>query len=107
MDATSLEGTMGSRLSDLAMRQARRIASERDYEAARALLVHELQEPGWTRAHERIDALIWALREYESCLLTREINMVVEWAEFVFVPALEPGDTRPRRRWQDVLAHSR
>jgi hypothetical protein len=94
---------MGSRLSAAGLRLARRIATERDYEAARTLLAHELQEPGWTRAHERIDALIWALREYESSLLTREINMAIEWAEFVFVPALETGDTRPRRRWNDAL----
>jgi hypothetical protein len=89
------------------LRRARRIASERDYEAARTLLAHELQEPGWTRAHERIDALIWALREYESSLLTRDINLAVEWAECVFVPALEPGDARPRRRWSDALPGAR
>lgn len=94
---------MGSRLSGLGWRLARRIGNERDYQAARERLAHELLEPGWTRAHERIDALIWALRQYESSILTREIDMAVEWAEFVFVPALEPGDPRPRRRWSDPV----
>jgi len=91
---------MGSRVFRTLTRKARPILSGRDYDNARRGLADALQQPGWIREDERIDALIMALAEFETRYTAREPQLAVEWAECVFVPAIEPP-AGPRRRWSD------
>lgn len=96
---------MGSRLAVGTPYQARPILNTRDYDHARRRLSEALGLPGWLRDEERIEALSLALSAFERRILAREPQVSVEWAECVFIPALQDGDC-PRRRWSDPHPHS-
>jgi hypothetical protein len=96
---------MGSRVLDalaplLRHGRARPIMNGRDYDVARTRLAEAVGQPGWMQEASRIEALAVAINEFESRYVTREVELAVEWAECVFVPALEDAG-RPRRRWSD------
>lgn len=91
---------MGSRQFGSIARKARPILNGRDYDSAKKRLVEALRQPGWVREDDRIDALMVALIEFEKRYVTRDLQLAVEWAECVFVPALDNADV-PRRRWSD------
>ena len=91
---------MGSRMFGAPTRKARPILSGRDYDNAKRRLADALQQPGWVREDERIDALILALAEFETRYVAREPQLAVEWAECVYVPAIDSA-AAPRRRWSD------
>lgn len=91
---------MGSRFPGDTRYLARPIFSTRDYDHARRLLSQTLGQPGWLRDEQRIESLSLALSAFERRILSREPQLAVEWAECVFVPALEERDC-PRRRWSD------
>ena len=91
---------MGGRQFGTPPRKARPILSGRDYDSAKRRLADALQQPGWIREDERIDALILALAEFETRYVSREPQRAVEWAECVFVPAVDSAGA-PRRRWSD------
>ena len=92
---------MGSRQFGTPTRKARPIMCGRDYDNAKRRLADALQQPGWVREDERIDALILALAEFETRYVGREPQVAVEWAECVFVPALDSSPAL-RRRWSDT-----
>lgn len=94
---------MGGRLFGTHTRKARPILSGRDYDNAKRRLADALQQPGWMREDERIDALIVALAEFETRYVAREPQLAVEWAECVFVPAVDSAASL-RRRWSDSAA---
>jgi hypothetical protein len=91
---------MGSRLVGTLARKARPILNGRDYDNAKKRLAAAMQQPGWVREDERIDALTVALNEFETRYVARELQRAVEWAECVFVPSIDTPDS-PRRRWTD------
>jgi hypothetical protein len=90
---------MGSRFLGTVPNRARPILNTRDYDNARRQLAEALAQPAWLREEGRIDALIVAVNAFEHRFLAREPQVVVEWAECVYVPSL-PG-TNSRRRWSD------
>jgi hypothetical protein len=92
---------MGSRQFGAPTRKARPILCGRDYDNAKQRLADALQQPGWVREDERIDALILALAEFETRYVGREQQLAVEWAECVFVPGIDSGGAL-RRRWSDA-----
>jgi hypothetical protein len=91
---------MGSRAFSTLTRKARPILNGRDYDNAKKRLAAAMQQPGWVREDERIDALTVALNEFETRYVARELQRAVEWAECVFVPSIDNPDS-PRRRWTD------
>ncbi len=91
---------MGSRFPVGTPYQARPILNTRDYDHARRRLSEALGQPGWLRDEDRIESLSLAVTAFERRILSREPQLCVEWAECVFVPALEDNDC-PRRRWSD------
>ena len=91
---------MGTKQFGTRARRARPIMCGRDYDNAKQRLADALQQPGWVREDERIDALILALAEFETRYVGREPQLAVEWAECVFVPSVESGASL-RRRWSD------
>jgi hypothetical protein len=74
--------------------------SGRDYDAARQRLAEAAGQPGWMQEVTRIEALTVAINEFQARYVAREVDLAVQWAECVFVPALEESE-RPRRRWTD------
>ncbi|MCW5605141.1 MAG: hypothetical protein KIS79_14960 [Burkholderiales bacterium] len=90
---------MGSRSLGEARHRARPILNTRDYDLARRRLAEALAQPGWLREEARIEALTLALTAFERRILSREPQLVVEWAEYVCMPPLD--DEAPRRRWSD------
>lgn len=90
---------MGSRFFGAVPHQARPILTTKDYDSARKRLSEALAQPGWLREEGRIDALIVAVNAFERRFLSRDSQLVVEWAECVFMPPLDPIDRK--RRWSD------
>lgn len=93
---------MGTRFFGSIPNRARPILNTRDYDNARRQLAEALAQPAWLREEARIDALILAVNAFEHRFLSRESQVVVEWAECVYMPPLQDGGRR--RRWSD-LAH--
>lgn len=77
-------------------RTARPILWERDYEAARTVLIRAANNA----SDERFLALLQAVHDYERKGSKLELLRIVEMAECVFVPALT-GDHERSRRWSD------
>src|SRR5512134_2160444 len=90
--STGQETGMGSRLFGTLTRKARPILNGRDYDNAKQRLADALQQPGWVREDDRIDALTVALSEFETRYVARELQLAVEWAECVFVPSIDRPD---------------
>lgn len=91
---------MGSRFIGAVPHRARPIHNTRDYDSARKRLAEALAQPGWLREDARIDALIVAVNAFEHRFLSRDSQLVVDWAECVFMPPLDPIDRK--RRWSDM-----
>jgi len=79
------------------IRKARAIVWRRDYEAARTLMAGAMR----SLDDDRFLALLAELSDYEKRRPLGDAMRVVEWAEFVFVPALA-RDGEPLRRWTDT-----
>jgi hypothetical protein len=79
------------------IRKARAIVWRRDYEAARTLIAGAMR----SLDDDRFLALLAELSDYEKRRPLGDAMRVVEWAEFVFVPALA-RDGEPLRRWTDT-----
>jgi hypothetical protein len=77
-------------------RKARPILWQRDYEAAKSVLIRAAANS----SDERFMGLLQALHDYERSGPNLELSRIVELAECVFVPVLT-GDHERSRRWSD------
>jgi len=77
-------------------KKARPILWQRDYEAAKSVLIRAAANA----SDERFMGLLQAVHDYERDGANLELSRIVELAECVFVPALT-GDEERSRRWSD------
>ena len=77
-------------------RKARPIRWQRDYLAAKDVLIHAVANS----SDERFMGLLQAVHDYERSGPQLELLRIVELAECVFVPAVT-GDQERARRWSD------
>ena len=92
---------MGSRQFRPAIKKARPILTEHDYQAAKNLLTREMKHAHTDRVWERLESLMQEVADYEARFVQGEDDDAAGWVEYAYASALDEQDG-PRRRWSDL-----
>jgi len=92
---------MGTRQFRPAIKKARPILNERDYQAAKDLLEREMKHAHTDRVWERLESLMQEVADYEARFMQGEDEDAAGWVEYAYAAALDEQES-PGRRWSDL-----